>query len=121
MTESGAFVFLVELNSANDLLTDVETVDCVTDTTVLEGDNVTLRCSAETDTDSTAVISWEKDGEALSTSKPGLMISGTSSPSHLRILDANTNNAGLYKCIAKNNNTGVTKACAEARVIVQCK
>ena len=96
-------------------------MDCLANKTVLDGGNFTLRCSAKTDADSKVVISWEKDGEALFASKPGLIISGTDSPSLLTIFDASPNNAGLYKCIAKNNNSGVTKACPEARVIVQCK
>ena len=103
------------------MFADLETVDCPANKTVPEGSNFTLRCSANADDDSRALISWEKDGEALNTSEPGMMISGTDSPSQLSILGATPTDAGLYTCIAKNNNSGVTKACPEARVTVQCK
>ena len=103
------------------LLTDVETVDCVANKTVPEGSNVTLRCSARTDADSRAVISWEKDGKALNGSAAGVVISGSANASVLTIVGSKRWHAGLYKCVAKNNNSGVTKACPEARVIVQCK
>ena len=99
----------------------MNTVDCASNQTVAEGSNITLQCSAKTDALSSPTISWAKDGKTLNGSTSGVAISGNGSYSVLTILGSNRGHAGLYKCVAKNNNTGATEACPEARVIVDCK
>ena len=103
------------------MLTDVDTVSCAANTTVREGANVTLQCSARTDARSSAVISWQKEGIALNGSTAGVVISGSESPSQLTILGSKRMHAGLYKCVAMNNNSGVKEECPDAHVTVQCK
>ena len=96
-------------------------MDCASNKTVAEGSNVTLRCSARTDASSSAVISWEKDGKALNGSTAGVVITTIGNVSQLTIVGSERWHAGLYKCVAMNNNTGAKEACPEAHVVVDCK
>ena len=99
----------------------VETVECASSQTVLEGGTITLNCSARTDASSSATIVWKKDGKELNASSARVHISGSGSPSQLIISDAKREDAGLYQCVARNNISGAMEACPEARVIVHCK
>ena len=102
-------------------LTDVQTVDCSSNQTVEEGSKISLRCSAKTDAFSRPKIRWEKDGKPLNGSASGVVISENGSVSELTIEGSNRWSAGMYKCVAMNNNTGAEEACPESRVVVDCK
>ena len=99
----------------------VDMVECASNQTVLEGGTITLNCSAKTDASSSATIVWKKDGKELNVSSARVHISGGGSPSQLTITGAKREDAGLYQCVARNNNSGAIEACPEARVIVHCK
>ena len=84
-----------------------------------EGGNVTLKCTAETDPASIVIMTWTKNGKLWNDSN--IINSETESASIRTILSVNSSDAGVYRCIASNNQSGVSDECPEATVTVNCK
>lgn len=99
----------------------MNTVICLNNTIVNEGGNVTLRCTAETDPASMVIMTWTKNGKPWNDSNSNIVNSETESGSIRTILSVNSSDAGVYRCIARNNRSGLSDECPEATVTVNCK
>ena len=84
-------------------------------TTVTEGNNITLSCNASGDPEPT--ISWFRGGSVLTSDDSRIFLGADSK--QLTITSIKRNNTGEYRCVANNSAGNATSDVA--KLIVQCK
>ena len=84
-------------------------------TTVTEGNNITLSCNASGDPEPT--ISWFRGGSVLTSDDSRIFLGADSK--QLTITSIKRNNTGEYRCVANNSAGNATSDAA--KLIVQCK
>ena len=106
------FIILLEL-----FITFVDSPNFVilpNNATVVEGENATFNCSAESNPRPT--IAWYKSNSALQSEASHIEFSRNNQT--LTIINARRTDAGIYKCIAENK---INRTSAMAIFDVQCK
>ena len=99
---------------------DVDITVPPNDTTVREGQNVSLSCEFSSNLNNVTVVWWRGE-KRVNLSEGRFVVARQGSKSVLTIMDVQVNDAGEYRCNASSPEKGLSEESTPGQVSLQCK